>query len=203
MWQCSRCHAEVADSRERCWVCGDSAGNARSGGRSLPPIMAELVERPARWPPPGPQVGLPRQFGIGTLMILTAAFAVMFSLMKMLDTLPEVFVCVSLFVAGVAACQVLMYQGKNPRKASFVGGYIVGGVVSFVFALGWAIYWHAVGLFFSALISGFFLTALLGGPCGYLAGCVVAGIFLAWKDRGLAPTEEVGPGGVEPPTKGL
>ena len=95
------------------------AADHRDGGRRIPAA-----------PPPRPQVGMPRRFGIATLMILTAAFAVLFSMMKMLDTDPAVFVCISIFVAGIAACQVLMFKGKNPRKASFVGGYIVGGVIA-------------------------------------------------------------------------
>lgn len=191
MWQCSTCNAEVADSRRTCWVCGTSVDGDRSGGLALPPITATVVEeRVPRWPPPGPQVGVPRQFGIATLMVLTTAFAVLFSLMTVLGTVPELFAGISLFVAGVAACQVLIYQGKNPRKASFVGGYIVGGVVTFIFAMAAGVYWQSGWLFFQAMIVGFAMTATLGGPCGYLAGCVVAGIFLAWKDRGAEETEE-------------
>jgi hypothetical protein len=194
MWQCSTCSAEVADSREACWVCGTSADGVRTDGLSLPPNLATaVVERVPRWPPPGPQVGVPRQFGIATLMILTTAFAVLFSLMTVLGTAPAVFACISLFVAGVAACQVLMYKGRNPRKASFVGGYIVGGVVSLIFALAAGVYWQSGWLaFFGTLMAGLFITTLLGGPCGYLAGCVVAGIFLAWKDQ-VAEEPDDGP----------
>ena len=41
----------------------------------------------------------------------------------------QVFVCVSIFVAGVAACQAILFGGNNRRKASFVGGYIVGSLI--------------------------------------------------------------------------
>jgi hypothetical protein len=189
MWRCPKCGAEVANSHQTCWVCGASADGVQSAGLPLPPVMATVVDEPAPWAPGRPQVGVPRRFGIGTLMILTTAFAVMFSLMKVLGTLPEVFSCVSIFVAGVAACQVLMFQGKNPRKASFVGGYIVGGVLAVGFAIFWGVYWREADQFFRALIVGLPLAALLGGPFGYLAGCVVAGIFLAWKDQDPEPTD--------------
>ena len=189
MWRCPKCGAEVADSHETCWVCGALADGVQSAGLPLPPVMATLVDESAPRAPGRPQVGVPRRFSIGTLMILVTAFAVLFSLMKTLDVHPAIFVWVSVFVAGVAACQVLLFQGKNPRKASFVGGYIVGGVIGVGTAVVAGFVEQSAGTFVEALVFWFLFVALLGGPFGYLAGCVVAGIFLAWKDQDPEPTD--------------
>ena len=72
------------------------------------------------------QVGVPRRFSIGTLMILVTAFAVLFSLLKVLHAPPTVFAGISIFFAWIAACQVLLFKGKNPRLASIVGGLVFG-----------------------------------------------------------------------------
>ncbi len=135
---------------------------------------------------------MPRRFGIATLMILTAAFAVMFSLMKMLGADPAVFVCISIFVAGIAACQVLLYKGKNPRKASIIGGYIMGGLIFVGVAIVGGFYRRDAWVVLLRLLlpTLFFTVLLLGGPFGYLAGCMVAGIFLAWKDHDPEPADD-------------
>jgi hypothetical protein len=136
----------------------------------------------------GPQVGLPRRFGIGTAMLLTALFAVVFATMKTLDTPPALFAGIAVFVAGVAACQAILYRGKNPRKASFVGGYLVGGAIWVAVAVCGIFVWHSKEI--GAILAGLFMTvALFGGPLGYLAGGVVAGIFLFWKEEDDAPPE--------------
>ena len=67
------------------------------------------------------QVGVPRRFGIGTLMILVTAFAVLFSLLKVLHAPPTVFAGISIFVAVVAACQVLLFKGKKPTQGVICG----------------------------------------------------------------------------------
>ena len=188
----SEVRREVADSHVTCWICGTSADGVQSAGLPPPPIMATVVDEPLRRPPPRPQVGMPRQFGIGTLMILTAAFAVMFSLMKMLSADPAVFVGISIFVAGIAACQVLLYKGKNPRKASIIGGYVMGGLIFVGVAIVGGFYRRELGWYYFDywLPTLFFTVLLLGGPFGYLAGCMVAGIFLAWNDHDPEPADD-------------
>ena len=131
-------------------------------------------------------------------MILVTAFAVLFSFFKVLGVQPEVFACISLFVAGVAACQVLMFKGKNPGRASIIGGYIVGGLIFLGVVVVGIFFRQKLGWYYfdEAVVALLATVVLFGGPFGYLAGCVVAGIFLAWKDRDPDSTTDQS---VEPP----
>jgi hypothetical protein len=128
-------------------------------------------------------VGMPRRFGIGTMMILTAAFALLFGVLKTFGADPAVFAAISIFIAGVAACQAVLFKGKNPRLASFVGGILV---LSLIAVVGVPVDCHQEGLgllqtvVFTVL--AVILSALLGGPLGYAAGCVAAAIFLVRKE---------------------
>ena len=197
MWQCSKCGADVANSHDTCWICGTSIdGVARAGlppPRVSPSLAPTLFSVPALKKPPRPQVGLPRRFGIGTMMILTAAFALLFGILKTLKAPPVVFAGISVYVAGVAACQVLLYKGKNPRKASFVGGMILFALIGVVAV----IVVHLVdprifgGAFVGPLFAAGVEAVIFGGPLGYLVGCLIASIFLVRKE----------PDDAEPPAK--
>ena len=108
---------------------------------------------PAAAKPRRPQVGMPRRFSIGTAMILTAVFALLFGLLKTLDVPPVVFFVVSAFVAAIAVCQAVLFKGKNPRKASIVVGFVMGVLV--------------------VTVSGVF-AAVLAGALGAAAICTLA-----------------------------
>jgi hypothetical protein len=172
--------------------------------RQLPMIMATLAEPsypPASLPLP---VGVPRRFSIGTMMILVTAFGVLFGAMKTIGVPPLVFGAIALFIGGVAACQAILFKGKMPRLASFVGGiamfFLIGVTITVmecftphgfdnVFALLGAV----IGIGFGAI--------LLGGPLGYVVGCFVASIFLVRKEpEDAEPAAEAGR--LEKETKG-
>jgi hypothetical protein len=128
------------------------------------------------------QVGVPRRFSIGTLMILVTAFAVLFSLLKVLHAPPVAFAVISIFVAVVAACQVLLFKGKNPRKASFVAGAVMYGGALIVAIL--VTHWNDQNHFWfiANLVLGAILGPGAGGMLGYAVGCLVAAIFLIRKE---------------------
>jgi len=140
---------------------------------------------------PSPQVGMPRRFSIGTIMILTTLFALLFGVLEMLRVPPMGFAAVSVFVAGVAACQALLYGGKNPRKASYVGGAAMYGLAVVVTALVTGYRQHSAVPAIGMMICGSVGALVVGGPLGYVAGCLVAGVFLVRKEPDDAePTPE-------------
>jgi hypothetical protein len=193
MWRCPKCDAEVADSLGACWICGSTVDGVESAG--LPPpavarpevaVDAIIVEHVAPRRPPSPQVGMPRRFGIGTMMILTAMYAVLFSLLTTLGAPHVVFAAIAIYVTGVGLCQVLLYKGKNPRRASIVGGMILMFVMTFAImvAENWSSrHWSdwIVVLPLSAASAGA-MGSLLGAPLGYVVGCFIAAIFLVKKE---------------------
>ena len=192
---CSKCGAKAADSHDTCDICGAAVDGVQSAGCPPEvPIMATLVELPFRPKPlptlvespfrpkplPAP-VGVPRRFSIGTMMILVTVFALLFGVLKTCGVHPIAFAAISIFIGGVAACQALLFQGKMPRLASFIGGIIMLGLIDVVGLL-------VVGFLsrdsLSPLNTVIVLgpmavqTVAIGGPLGYLAGCLIAAIFL-------------------------
>jgi hypothetical protein len=139
-----------------------------------------------------PQVGVPRRFGIGTMMVFTAMFAVLFSVLKTLNVSPAPFVFISVFVAGVAACQAILFGGKNPRAASIAGGsvlYYLMMVVVYLYSGSVPGAWPKESLF---SLPGIFALLLAGAWAGYAAGILAAAIFLVWKepDDGAPPPND-------------
>jgi hypothetical protein len=129
-------------------------------------------------------VGLPRWFSVGTLMILMCFFAVLFAIMKILDVHWIIFTGVSLFFGGVGASQSVFFKGHYPRKASWISGLFLGPVIGILMIIIGTLLIPPAGLqqqrvadFASGLI-------FLGGPFGYVAGCLIAGIFLVREREG-------------------
>ncbi len=130
-----------------------------------------------------PAYGAQRVFDLFTLMAITLAFGLLFGAMKALNAIPEVFFGVTTFVTFVGIGQMLLFGGKSPRLASVVGGPIALSL-TIVLLAGWygqGAIWGAV----CALIPGI--------PAGYLAGGLVAGVFLiadSLRDRFSRPADE-------------
>ncbi|MHB1036952.1 MAG: hypothetical protein ACYC35_20030 [Pirellulales bacterium] len=133
-------------------------------------------------------MGVPRRFGIATMMIFTAIFAVLFAVLKALNFSPAGFAGVSIFIGGVAACQSLLFRGKAPRAASIVGGSILLCVIVTVARF-------ADGLSFdSAEVVDLYLGfLLLGGLLGYGVGVFIAAIFLIRKEPANQPPKTSDP----------
>jgi len=191
MWRCLRCGGEVADSVENCWVCGTSREGTPGAG--LPPLMATLVDKPSHRRPPRPQVGVPRRFGIGTMMILATMFAVLCAFLKTIGTPPLDFGQIAAFFAGVALCQMLLFRGKDPRKASLIGGAITGVTVGSGFLLLAIIFGGRDEEAFIEAIPAAVMLFLFGAPFGYLAGLLTAAVFLVWKERDDDPPPDDDP----------
>lgn len=120
--------------------------------------------------------GAPRVFDLFTMLAVTLAFALMFAMLQLLqsafrDSLEVVALGLSLFVTGIAIAQLALWEGKKPRLASLVAGPVVWFFVS----VGIQIF-H-LSLTFPELIL-LLIMSVLGFPAGYLAGAMVAGVFL-------------------------
>ena len=115
-----------------------------------------------------PAHGAQRVFDLFTLMAITLAFGLLFGLLKALGASPEVFFAVTAFVTFVAIGQMLFFGGNSPRLASLVGGPIALALTLISVSI-WYNSWAIVQ---------FVCSLPLGVPAGYLAGGMVAGVFL-------------------------
>lgn len=110
---------------------------------------------------------VPRRFDLATLLTVTLAYALLFAALRVLRFEPLVFGLVAGFFTAVAIGQALLFKGDSPRKASVLVG---------------AVYWTGLqtlvgmaGVWSPCLAASFILW---GGASGYVAGTLVAGVFL-------------------------
>jgi MFS family permease len=141
-------------------------------------VMAEVVHNTSpRLPQAAEQFGVPRRFGIGTILVVIGAASVLLAFLVACGVpAPAVFSLVA-FLALVALGQAILFRGTNPRLASIVSGAIICPV----YAIGAAVVFSTIvenarrrdDLYCTAVA-----IAILGSLFGYLAGGVVGGIFL-------------------------
>jgi hypothetical protein len=121
----------------------------------------------------------PRRFDLSTIMVVTAAYALMFSVINALFSsiggAAGISIMVGLFVTLVGVGQAFMYGGRKPRTASILVGVTLTCLIMFGSML----------FFDSGRGVGFMLPWMLiygvltGAIYGYLAGVMVGGVFLA------------------------
>ena len=122
--------------------------------------------------------GAPRVFDLFTMLAITLAFALLFAFMKLIEpllqaSLPQVALVVSLFLTFTAMAQAVLWGGKKPRLASIAAGPVVW-LLTFLF-----VGMQAPGAFLTLTsVVGNVCLSVLGFPVGYLAGGMVAGVFL-------------------------
>jgi hypothetical protein len=120
--------------------------------------------------------GAPRVFDLFTLLAITLAFALLFALLGLLAPALDMSargltVVIGSYITLVGAAQMWLFGAKNPRAASLVGGPIAMVIVCF-----FPLTLNQPVLFAFVFSVGIGLTA---GPfTGYIAGAVVAGVFL-------------------------
>jgi hypothetical protein len=124
----------------------------------------------------GPAIGVPRRFGIGSLLAVTAACAVFFSILRCRGCPPLAFAILGSFFALVGIGQAVLFGGKEPRKASMLVGAAVFCLGVFVTE----IFFHTPVPISDLLAWICLLMAAgsVGSIFGYLAGSLIAGIFL-------------------------
>jgi RimJ/RimL family protein N-acetyltransferase len=150
------------------------------------------------WPLAYPRIEparVPRRFGIGVLMILVTMFAVLFAMLNVMRVDPRVFAIIGVLFVGVVAAQVLLFEGRSPRKASAAVGAVLFPIEVLVVLIIEQLRTGdpdrsplALGLF------GLVCTVPAGALFGYLAGGLTAGVFLALnRFRSGAGTEPLPP----------
>jgi len=121
-------------------------------------------------------VGVPRRFGVGTALVITAMYAGLFSLLTVLGASPEVFGIIAIFCTGIGLSQMVLFHGKRPRLASWLSGTILLPAIMIGCVLiessGKGV--RAPDVIFVHV----FETAVFGGLVGYVAGCLIASVFL-------------------------
>ena len=144
------------------------------------PAILEPLEGPVT-----EAASVPRRFGVGVLMILMTAFAVLFAGMQTFHARPEVFVIVAVLFTAVTLGQILLFQGKKPRQASLLVGAAIFPLEIFGLML-WTSRDTRDSLEFAIVFSlGVLIISIPGGTLfGYLAGCVMAGIFFVQEKLG-------------------
>jgi hypothetical protein len=167
---------------------------ARSpAGAAEDPVGAELVgEEDVFWGASWdqrPAAGLKRRFSMAVLMLHVTLFAVIFSVLRILNADPMYYLLTAFFVLGVAVGQMFLFRGKFPRAASVWAGAFVlplEAVLATVFYPDMSLD-ARIGLSLLWLIGGVPLGAFLG----YLSGGLTAGIVLV-LDRLAARKKRIG-----------
>jgi hypothetical protein len=188
MWLCGKCRNENRDSLTHCWMCGTEIGYRD--------VAAELTAGDFVKPRP-PTINLPkaagvtRRFSVGTMMILMTFFAVLFSVLTLIGAPPPVFAGVGIYFAGVGAGQMFLFRGRDARRSSFVAGAVAGlvaGVVMILLAFTIPDQKGRDELIGISILFGIGF-CVFGCPLGYLAGGLIAAIFL-FREREERAAEE-------------
>lgn len=159
---------------------GEYREDQRGGGPAAraPWVVAWRVGRSM------PAFGVPRRFGIGTLFIVTAAYGVLLTGLRAMDWHRGVIAAFVGFISLVGLGQMLLFGARRPRRASIVTGAVCVPLVQLlIFSMldgrnrGHPLHWLDGGELLIWLFS-LFSSTLFGAAAGYLAGGVVAGVFL-------------------------
>ncbi len=115
----------------------------------------------------------PRCFDVSTIFTITAAYAILFGVLRGIGAEPLWVSLIAGFITIVAVAQALVFRGNSPREASFLvgGGACAIGAVVFSGFFG-------IGPFIGGLICLATPGFVLGMIFGYLAGVLVGGVFL-------------------------
>jgi len=127
---------------------------------------------------------VPRRFGVGSLLVVTAFFAVLLGGMSALGAHPVVLAVMMGFFLIVGLAQAILFRGKDPRAASVVAGGALFGLVPLV-GVCIGVIMNGVSLdellMLPVLLLLLGFNAILGGVAGYLAGVLLAGVFLVME----------------------
>ena len=136
-------------------------------------------------------VGMPRQYGVRTMLVITTIYGVLFALLASIDAPPAAFVVPAVFLAGVGLAQMFLFRRRRPREASLLAGscLCMGGAATGVVMM------HVAGEpGDGVLLWTVVLTPALGAVCAYLVGAMIGAPFLVAKWlRHRRPTDEEDP----------
>jgi hypothetical protein len=135
------------------------------------PFEEELAGRRLRFQRRHEAACVPRRFGIGTLLVVATAYAVLFGTLRGLRAPWQITIAVSIFLTIVGLVQ--FFAGPTyARRASMLLGSVSFAIPAFImWLIGRPV---AAEHFFTAM----FAAMIGGGLFGYVAGVVVASVFL-------------------------
>jgi hypothetical protein len=119
---------------------------------------------------------VPRRFDLFTVLVATAAYAILFTALRMLDVPASGLGWAGGLFATVAVGQAISEGRASPRKASIVAAMVF-----------WLVFFAALvltsnsaspGRLSALILFAFFSIATYGLVTGYLVGVLVAGVFL-------------------------
>ena len=138
------------------------------------PIEAEVVAEAAVDRQAAEPFGVPRRFGVGTILVITTAFGLLLSLLQAMGAPAGVVAFVVAFVSLIGVGQMLLFDGTQPRRAS-----LLAGLIGLPLLTGLTIAFFAPHRGRSGdIVCPVFAAIIFGPPSGYLAGGIVAGVFL-------------------------
>jgi hypothetical protein len=117
-----------------------------------------------------PEYGVPRQFGVGALLLITAMYAVLFAILRASRSSPSEYLGIGLFFFAIGLGQMFLFEGQRPRRASVIVGAcfpVVCWIIGYLLG-------DLDGLDFGRAIFG----TMSGAFYGYLAGVIISGLFL-------------------------
>jgi cbb3-type cytochrome oxidase subunit 3 len=123
------------------------------------------------------------------MLLLVTLYGLVFSLLRVTEAHALAYLFIAGFLAVIAVGQMLLFGGKKPRLASFVTGAACGCAL----ALARVVLYPRFG--FDLVMVPFILAwaFLMHGLLGYVAGCLLAGVFLvlgAFQKREPDPAED-------------
>lgn len=119
----------------------------------------------------------PRRFDVTTIMVVTAAYAVLINVLRLFSVPSLEIVLFAGFVTLVGVGQAVLFRGKRPRLASILIGIVCGGLYCFVMPH-WGIPFTVSRMMIPEvwLMAG--ILGTIGGTItGYLSGASVGGVF--------------------------
>jgi hypothetical protein len=130
--------------------------------------------------------GVTRRFSLATVMVMMAgASLILAGLNPILSSInaspaaaPVVGGTIVLLCVATALGQMFLFQGRDPRSASFVVGAVFCALVPLVIFAGEAVAHVPNRLTIGWAMIYMFWGAIFGALPGYLAGCLVAGVLL-------------------------
>ena len=119
--------------------------------------------------------GVPRTFDLATLFAMSMGYALLFGAMRSLEFPQSTCILVAAFITWVGIAQAVLFGGKLPRESSIVAGvafFVAYGGVRFILTVAQLDNYRPTHLIISIISS------IFGVIPGYLAGVLVAGVFL-------------------------
>ena len=115
---------------------------------------------------------VPRRFDLATVLVVTAAYSLLFGGFAALKAHPLLTTAVATFVTFVGIGQALLFGGLKPRLASIAVGF---SLFELAFAVTYALTSPSLGSYVWILIA---IYAFYGSIFGYVVGTIVGGVFL-------------------------